>query len=123
MSEAPDEHLRRRFARAPRVDADETFVAAVAGHLASRRAVRRARRATLLTLLAVVAVGLAFLLAPFAPSAASLFHLGGSLLALPDQAGVAAESVGQQPGGLYLESALAAVVVALAGVAWWSRRA
>lgn len=66
MSEQPDETLKRVFARAPMVGADEGFVATLASDVAARRRAQRMRRVGLMALLGMVAVGVAWLLAPLA---------------------------------------------------------
>jgi hypothetical protein len=122
VSQASDDRLKRLFAQAPLVAADEGFVVQVASEVATRRGTLRARRMALVLLLCVAGVGLAFLLAPLALTD-SVSGVGGSLLGLPDQVGVAADSVRGSPGVLYLGIALAAIVLPLAGAAWLSRRA
>jgi hypothetical protein len=121
VSEESDE-LKRLFAQAPRVDADEGFVAQVATDVAARRGALRARRSALLLLLGMAGLGLAFVLAPLALTS-SLSGVGSSLLGLPENMGVAAEIFRSSRSALYLGIALAAIVLPLAGVAWLSRRA
>ncbi len=123
MSETSDDDLKRLFAQSPLLAADDAFVAQVAAGVAVRRRRLRVRRAAVMTLLCAVATVFAVLLAPVAPSVTSVSALGGSLLDLPDQIGNAAVEVGNLPGALYLWLVLAAIVLPLAGVAWWSRRA
>ena len=122
MSEASDESIKRLFAQAPAMDADEGFVVQVARQVAERRGALRARRNARLLLLAAAGVGLAFLLAPLAPMA-WVPDLGNSLVGLPEQVGAAAESVSGVPAAPWLGLALAVIVLPLAGVAWLSRRA
>lgn len=122
MSEASDERIRRLFAQAPAVGADEGFVVQVASQVALRRGVLRARRATWVALLAVAGIGLAFLLAPLAPMAL-VPDVGDSLAGLPGQVGAAAASVRSVPVAPWLGLAFAAILLPLAGVAWLSRRA
>jgi hypothetical protein len=114
-----DQRMKRLFAQAPAVAADEGFVVQVATQVAVRRGALRARRIAWIALLGVAGVALAFLLAPLAPM---LFvpDLGDSLLGLPYQVGDVAASL---PGAPWLALALAALVLPLAGVAWLLRRA
>jgi hypothetical protein len=122
VSEASDERIKRLFAQAPAVQADEGFVVQVAAQVAGRRGVLRARRNALLLLLAVAGVGLALLLAPLAPMAL-VPDVADSLAGLPGQVGAAAASVRGVPAAPWLGLALAAVALPLAAVAWLSRRA
>jgi hypothetical protein len=116
------DHIKRLFAQAPAVDADEGFVVQVVAQVAVRRGALRARRNALVVLLGVVAVGLAFLLAPLAPMA-FVPDVGDSLAHLPTQAGSVAAGIRSVPGALWLGLALAAVALPVAGAAWLSRRA
>jgi hypothetical protein len=122
VSEASDDRLKRLFAQAPRVEADEGFVVQVAGDVATRRGRLRARRMALVLLFCMAGLGLAFVLAPLALTD-SVSGAGGSMLGLPEKLGVAADSVRSSPAVLYLGIALAAIVLPLAGAAWLSRRA
>lgn len=121
MTGTSDDTLKRLLAQAPQADADEAFVGSIAAQVATRRSARRARRVVLVAVLPVLAICLAILLAPLAP-VVSLADAGSALLGLPDNLGTAAESAGHLPGALYLGLALAAIVVPLAGAAWWARR-
>jgi hypothetical protein len=121
MSEQPDEALKRAFARAPVVGADEGFVAALASDVAARRRAQRLRRVGLMALLGVVGVGLAWWLAPLALTA-SVSSLGNTLLGLPDQLGATAQQVSRVPAALFLGLALIAVALPLAAAAWLARR-
>ncbi|MEJ0100329.1 MAG: hypothetical protein WDO12_11605 [Pseudomonadota bacterium] len=123
MSTTSGDDLKRLFAQAPLVGADDDFVAQVAAGVVARRRALRMRRAAVLALLGMVAAGGAALLAPVAPSAAYVSAMGDSLLNLPDQIGNAAAQMGDAPGAWYLRLVLAVIVLPLAGVAWLSRRA
>ena len=121
MSEASEETLKRVFAQAPVVGADEGFVALLGAAAGARRQARRVRRIVLLTLLPIAAVGVAILLAPLALTM-SVSSIGNALLGLPDQLGASAQSASHLPGALYIGLTLAAIVLPLAGAAWLSRR-
>lgn len=121
MSEASDDILKRIFAQAPMVGADEGFVASLARDVAARHRARRARRNVLLALACAGAVGLAWLLAPLALTT-SLSSVGSTLLSLPDQLGVTAQEASRLPGVLLIEILLVAVALPLAATAWLVRR-
>ncbi len=109
MSETTDERLRRLFAQAEPVAAEESFVAAVTTQVTAQRRRQRQRRVGLFALCAVVLAVLAAWLAPYAP------------VALPAEiADTAQLGVSRLPVYLYL--VLAACVLPLAGTAWLVRR-
>ena len=121
MSEAPDESLKRAFARAPMVGADESFVTSLVGGVAARRRAQRVRRRALIALLGVAALGFAWWLAPLALTA-SVSSLGNALLGLPGQIGSTAQQVTHAPVMQYLALALVAVALPLAAATWFARR-
>jgi hypothetical protein len=122
MSEASDETLRRAFAQAPAVAADETFVASVAVQVGVQRTRRRALQLARNWALVMAGLGLAAWLAPVAPSVQRFSDAGNVLLDVPDRLAV----VAQGGAGLMMEPwlllSIAVVLVPLAGVAWLLRR-
>jgi hypothetical protein len=123
MSEASDDTLRRAFAQAPRVAADEAFVASVAGQVGVHRKRRRALHVLRVIGLVVAGLGLAAWLAPLAPPVQRLPGVGMALLDAPDRMAIAAQGgVGILHADPWLLLSLAVVVVPLAAVAWLSRR-
>jgi hypothetical protein len=109
MSEDPDQNLRRLFARAGDVAADEAFVAGVAMRVSAQRSRQRARRLGLTVLAAAAGVLLAVCLAPYAP------------LSLPDTLARVGDATAH-PLPTYLYLVIAAGVLPLAGTAWLLRR-
>ncbi len=122
MSEPSDDILKRAFAQAPVVGADEHFVAALAAGVALRRRRQRVRRVGLMLLVCVVAMAAAWLLAPLALTT-SMSELGTVLLGLPDQVGATAQQAARLPGAPFIGIALAGIALVLAAAAWLARRA
>jgi len=123
MSEASDDTLRRAFAQAPLVAADETFVASVAVQVGVHRKRRRALHVARTLALVVAGLGLAAWLAPLAPPVQRLPGAGMALLDVPDRVAIAAQgSAGILQADPWLLLSIAVVVVPLAGVAWLLRR-
>ncbi len=123
MSEASDDTLRRAFAQAPVVAADEAFVAAVATQVGVHRKRQRALQVTRTFGLVVAGLALAAWLAPLAPPVQRLSASGMALLDVPDRMAVAAQgSAGILHADPWLLLSLAVVVVPLAAVAWLMRR-
>ncbi len=122
MSEASDDTLRRAFAQAPLVAADEAFVAAVATQVGVHRKRRRLLQVARTSALVVTGLGLAAWLAPLAPPVQRLPDAGMLLLDVPDRMVVAAQGSAGLLGDPWLLFSLAVVVVPLAGVAWLLRR-
>jgi hypothetical protein len=122
MSQASDDSLRRAFAQAPLVAADEAFVASVAAQVAVHRRRRRVLQVARTCALVVAGLGLAAWLAPLAPPVQRLPDAGIVLLDVPDRVLGAAQGSAGLLGDPWLLLSLAVVVVPLAGVAWLLRR-
>lgn len=116
MNDTSGDDLRRAFARAPGVGADEGFVASVAAAVDARRARRRmwlgaggAAAALLVVMLALVS------------PATRLSAAGMSLLQLPERIGELGPLVLRPPSGAWSYLLLALCALPLAGVAWFGR--
>jgi hypothetical protein len=121
MNEATEEILKRAFAEAPVVGADEGFVVSLAVDVAGRRRARRMRRMAIWMLACACAVLLAWLLAPLALTA-SVSTLGNTLLGLPDRIGAQAVSAGNLRYVVLAGLALAGLALPLVAAAWLARR-
>jgi hypothetical protein len=109
MNGTSDDALRRLFAQAPPVAAEESFVASVAMQVATQRAHRRRWRVVRMALVMMLVAAIAAWLAPYAP------------LTLPDELAATAQQRAQSLP-LYLYLILGAAVLPLAGTAWLVRR-
>jgi hypothetical protein len=122
MSEASDETLRRAFARAPEVAADETFVASVAVQVGVQRTRRRALQVVRNWALVMAGLGLAVWLAPVAPSVRRFSDAGSVLMDVPDRVAAVAQGGAGLMAEPWLLLSIAVVLLPLAGVAWLLRR-